>query len=308
MTADLSKGTTRMKLKRILAAAAAALSLGTSACATVETPPAGAVPGPALWQVVDKDTTIYLFGTVHALPASTTWFDGRIERAFNAADEMVTEIDVSNASASTASLQAASALPQGETLRAMMTTENKRQFEEALVGLGLPVDSLDRYEPWFAAMTLSLLPLVRQGYDTQSGVELSLNGRAGEAKKRGALETIDQQVALFDTLPQDAQLAFLDETVEKLDEAKPNLDAMVAEWLKGDAAMLAELMNQELTDPILRDRLLTERNRNWAGWIESRLDQPGTVFIAVGAGHLAGVGSVQDQLRQRGIRVKRIWQ
>ncbi len=296
-----------MMLKRFLAATAAALSLGTSACASVDTPPAGAVPGPALWQVADKDTTIYLFGTVHALPQTTTWFDGRIERAFNASDELVTEIDVSNAAGSAQALQSASQLPADQSLRSLMTAEDRQQYEAALVGLGLPVEALDRYEPWFAAMTLSLLPLLRSGYDTQSGVELSLSGRAGE-KKREALETIEQQVALFDGLPQEAQLAFLDETVEKIPEATGSLDAMVAEWLKGDAVELANLLNAELTDPVLYERLLTARNASWAGWIENRLEQPGTVFIAVGAGHLAGRGSVQEQLKERGVRVKRVWQ
>ena len=296
-----------MKLKRFLASAAAAFSLGTSACATVDTPPAGAVPGPALWEVADEDTTIYLFGTVHALPQSTTWFDGRIERAFDSADELVTEIDMSSAAGSAQALQSASALPEGQTLRGLMNAADRQQYEAALVGLGLPVEALDRYEPWFAAMTLSLLPLLRSGYDTQSGVELSLSGRSSE-KKHGALETIEQQVALFDTLPQEAQLKFLDETVEKLDQATSTLDAMVAEWLKGDAVALANLLNAEMTDPVLYDRLLTERNANWAGWIENRMAQPGTVFIAVGAGHLAGKGSVQDQLKARGLRVKRVWQ
>ena len=296
-----------MKLKRFFASAAAVLSLGTSACATVDTPPAGAVPGPALWEVADEDTKIYLFGTVHALPQSTTWFDGRIERAFDSADELVTEIDMSSAAGSAQALQSASALPEGQTLRGLMNAEDRQQYEAALVGLGLPVEALDRYEPWFAAMTLSLLPLLRSGYDTQSGVELSLSGRSSE-KKHGALETIEQQVALFDTLPQEAQLKFLDETVEKLDQATSTLDAMVAEWLKGDAVALANLLNAEMTDPVLYDRLLTSRNANWAGWIENRMAQPGTVFIAVGAGHLAGKGSVQDQLKARGLRVKRVWQ
>ena len=296
-----------MKLKRFFVSAAAVLSLGTSACATVDTPPAGAVPGPALWEVADEDTKIYLFGTVHALPQSTTWFDGRIERAFDSADELVTEIVMSSAAGSAQALQSASALPEGQTLRGLMNAEDRQQYEAALVGLGLPVEALDRYEPWFAAMTLSLLPLLRSGYDTQSGVELSLSGRSSE-KKHGALETIEQQVALFDTLPQEAQLKFLDETVEKLDQATSTLDAMVAEWLKGDAVALANLLNAEMTDPVLYDRLLTSRNANWAGWIENRMAQPGTVFIAVGAGHLAGKGSVQDQLKARGLRVKRVWQ
>ena len=295
-----------MSLKRFLGTTAAALSLGASACASVHTPPPGAVPGPALWQVADDDTTIYLFGTVHALPEGKNWFDGRIERAFNSADELVTEIDVSSAASSAQALQAASALPEGQTLRALMTDENRQQYEAALVGLGLPVEALDKYEPWFAAMTLSLLPLMRSGYQTQSGVELSLNGRAGD-KTRGALETIEQQVDLFDTLPQEAQLAFLDGTVEKLDDATSTLDAMVAEWMEGDAVALAKLLNAELTDPVLYERLLTSRNANWTSWIENRLEQPGTVFIAVGAGHLAGAGSVQEQLKERGLKVRRVW-
>ena len=297
-----------MVFKR-LTASAAALSLGLSGCApAVETLPPGAVPGPALWQVADKDTTIYLFGTVHALPKDKNWFDGRIERAFSASDELVTEVDITDLASSTQALQAQGLLPEGQSLRAMMMPEDREEYEMALVSLGIPVETLDRYEPWLAAMTLALLPLLRSGYDTQSGVEMALGQRAGEAKKRGALETIDQQIALFDGMPMEAQLAFLDQTVAQIPNATVSLDAMVAEWIEGDAVELARLMNSELTDPVLRDRLLIQRNASWADWIKRRLEEPGTVFIAVGAGHLAGEGSVQDQLRERRVRVKRIWQ
>lgn len=297
-----------MPFKRLIASAAA-LSLGLAGCVPpVETLPAGATPGPALWQVSDGDTTIYLFGTVHALPKDKNWYDSRIERAFNASEELVTEIDMGNAAATSRALEAQALLPEGQTLRAMMTPDNRMEYEAALVTLGVPVETLDRYEPWFAAMTLALLPLLRAGYDTQSGVEASLGGRAGEGKKRGALETVDQQIAIFDGLPVETQLSFLDQTVEKIGEASVSLDAMVAEWIEGDAVELARLMNSELTNPELRDRLLIHRNANWADWIKRRLDQPGTVFIAVGAGHLAGEGSVQDQLRKRRVKVKRIWQ
>ena len=308
MSGNLSKGSLKMSLKRFLASAAAALSLGTGACASVDTPPRGAVPGPALWQVADKDTTIYLFGTVHALPKDKNWFDGRIERAFSASDELVTEVDITDLASSTQALQAQGMLPEGQSLRGMMMPEDREEYEMALVSLGIPVETLDRYEPWLAAMTLALLPLLRSGYDTQSGVEMALGQRAGEAKKRGALETIDQQIALFDGMPMEAQLAFLDQTVAQIPNATVSLDAMVAEWIEGDAVELARLMNSELTDPVLRDRLLIQRNASWADWIKRRLEEPGTVFIAVGAGHLAGEGSVQDQLRERRVRVKRVWQ
>ncbi len=299
-----------MLFKRLIASAVS-LSLALSGCAMnprVETPPPGAVPGPALWQVSDEDTTIYLFGTVHALPKDKDWFDSRIERAFDASDELVTEVDISDLAGSTQALQAQGMLPEGQSLRDMMSQADREEYEMALVSLGIPVETLDRYEPWLAAMTLSLLPLLRAGYDTQSGVEMALGQKAGAAKKRGALETIGQQIELFDGMPVETQLAFLDQTVGQIPKASSSLDAMVAEWIEGDAAQLARLMNSELTDPVLKDRLLIQRNAAWADWIKRRLDSPGTVFIAVGAGHLAGAGSVQDQLRQRRVKVKRVWQ
>lgn len=288
----------------------AALALAVAGCAPGplrEVPPPGAVPGPALWQVADEDTTIYLFGTVHALPREAQWFDGRVERAFAASDELVTEIDLTDAASSGASLAAAGMLPEGQSLRAMMAPGDRQQYDEALVTLGLPVEALDRMEPWLAAMTLSLLPLLRDGYQTESGVEMALGGRA-EGKARAGLETIADQVALFDGLPLPAQLTFLDQTVEQLPQASTTLGAMVAEWLEGDADALAALVNAGMTDPALHDRLLTERNARWAQWVEQRLAAPGTVFVAVGAGHLAGPDSVQEQLRDRGLEVRRIWE
>jgi uncharacterized protein YbaP (TraB family) len=295
-----------MKLKRLISCCAA-VSLAVGGTAHAETPPEGAVPGPALWKVADADTTIYLFGTVHALPQGKAWFDGRIERAFAESEELVTEVDLKDQAASSAAMQQAGLLGEGESLRAMMAEADRKQFEDALVSLGLPVAALDRMEPWLASLTLSLLPLLRQGYQAESGVEMALMGRAAE-KRRGALETVGQQIELFDGMPMEAQLAFLDKTVEAMPEAKTTLDAMVAEWIEGDAVALAELLNAELDDPALYERLLTQRNASWAEWIESRLAQPGTVFVAVGAGHLAGQDSVQQQLAARDVEVERIWQ
>ena len=299
-----------MTVKRLLFATAAALSLSLAGgCAgdIYSAPKPGIAAGPALWQVSDADTTIYLFGTVHALPKDKQWFDARIERAWDASDEFVTEIDVTQVGASGQALAAAATLPAGQNLRQLMTPENRQQFEEAMVALGLPVEAFDTVNPWYASITMSLLPLLRTGYSPDSGVEQNLGGKVG-TKKRDALETVQDQVNLFDKMPLDAQLAFLDQTVEALPEASVSLDQMVGEWAEGDAAELAKLMNSELSNPILRDRLLLQRNANWAVWLDNRLKAPGTVFVAVGAGHLAGSGSVQDKLRKRGIKVRRIWQ
>ncbi|WP_347303796.1 TraB/GumN family protein [Croceibacterium sp. TMG7-5b_MA50] len=300
-------------LRRGLAAGMAAVSLTLAGCTSpaplpvVERAPAGAAPGPALWRVADADTTIYLFGTVHALPQGTQWFDPRVERAFASSDELVTEVDLSTIGSSGLSLKGAGMLPAGQSLRALMTPEAREAFEAAMVGLGLPVEAFDTMEPWLAAMSLTLLPVVRAGYQADSGVEAALGSRA-EGKRRSGLERIEDQIALFDTMPMPAQLAYLEQAVAQTGRGAMALDAMVGEWLAGDAEDLAALINAEMIDPELHERLLTRRNSNWADWISGRLQQPGTVFVAVGAGHLAGADSVQDQLRARGFEVTRIWQ
>lgn len=300
-----------MKFKTLLAAAALSLGLSTTAIAQesagTDSTLAHAQPGPALWQVADEDTTIYLFGTVHVLPDDVAWFDSRIASAFAASDELVFEVDMDDTAAMQQVLTQKAALDGEQTLRELMTEENRAQYEEALAGFGVPAPALDKLEPWMAAMTLSVLPLVASGYNTDAGVETALNTRA-EGKTKRSLETIEEQIALFDTLPIEAQLTYLDETVEAIPETPARIDRMVGRWLAGDAVTLAEIMNEEVEDSALYRRLLTDRNAKWAEWIEQRLESDGTVFVAVGAGHLAGRGSVQEMLEERGLEVTRVWE
>jgi len=302
-----------MKLTRWIARAAGALALSlTSGCspAPLETTAAIAPEyeaGPALWKLGDEDTTIYLFGTVHALPGDIEWYDDRIETAFASSDELVTEIAMDDQVASAQMLASAAMLEGGQTLRALMTDEDRAQYEAVLNDLGLPLAALDPVEPWFAALNLSMLPLMQSGIDPASGVDMVLS-QAGEGKTKAALESIEEQVALFDQLPIEAQLELLDGTVEGVPAAAATLRQMIDLWVIGDAEGLAAKMNEEMADPALYERLLVARNANWVGWIEDRLTRPGTVFIAVGAGHLAGKDSVQDLLTARGFEVERVWQ
>ena len=131
-----------MSIKRLLATATTALALSLASCAApletglAETPPAGAIPGPALWQLSDEDTTIYLFGTVHVLPDGINWFDPRVERAFAASDTLVTEVDVSNQEAMAVFIAEAATLQGGQTLRGLMSEEDRSEYEVAIAALG----------------------------------------------------------------------------------------------------------------------------------------------------------------------------
>ena len=263
---------------------------------------------PALWKVADEDTTIYLFGTVHILPKGIDWAGPAITGALAESDQLITEIP-SGPEADALMQQLVMTkgiLPPGGNLRALLSEEEKAAYEQALGTINVPAPAFDAFKPWMAGLTLTVLPLIQQGYSTDAGVEEELGKLAGPDKPRGALETIEYQLGLFDGMEQHAQIEFMLEAADTIDEIKPMLDSMIAEWAAGDADGLPEIMNREMTDPEVAEALLYTRNGNWAEWIDDRLDSPGTVFVAVGAGHLAGERSVQDLLAQRGITTARV--
>lgn len=305
----------RTRLTTAISATALVFGLqGWSAASAQEVAPAPAAPaaevttGPALWKVADEDTTIYLFGTVHALPESADWMRGPIADALASSDTLVTEVKDSELSdpQMQQTMLALGMLPEGTALRSLLDADQTATYEAALAKVGVPAAAFERFKPWMAGLTLSVLPIMQAGYTQESGVEKRIEEEAGPDKPREALETAASQIAVFDTLPQEAQVAFLMSAAEMIDDIVPMMDQMVAEWLAGDADGLAEMMNRGITDPQLAEALLYKRNRHWVEWIESRMDAPGTVFMAVGAGHLAGENSVQDYLKQEGVTVTRV--
>ncbi|MDP4605111.1 MAG: TraB/GumN family protein [Erythrobacter sp.] len=303
-----------MKLAKLLTLTAApfALFAGSPVLADNHAMPAAEAAtttgnGPALWKVADEDTTIYLFGTVHILPQGIEWYDATIAEALTASDIIVTEIPMDPASEAAMGqlAQAKGTLPAGTTLRSLLTPEQTTTYEAALAKIGAPPAAFDTYKPWLTGLTLSLIPLMQQGYTPGAGVEKVLLDKAGD-KPQGALETAEFQLGIFDGMEQSAQITFMMEAASGMDEVAPMLNRMVTEWAKGDADQLAAIMNECMEDPAVADALLYSRNANWAEWIDARMDEPGTVFIAVGAGHLAGAKSVQDYLTEKGITVARV--
>lgn len=300
-----------MKLANLLALTVApfALFAANPALADNHAAPAAAPAGngPAMWKVADQDTTIYLFGTVHVLPKDVVWYDAAIDKALQSSDVLVTEIPMD--AQAEAQMQALTMqkgmLPAGTTLRSLLTPEQTAVYGAAMAKIGAPAEAFDPFKPWMAALTFTIVPLMQQGYDLNSGVEKVLLTKV-PGKATGALETAEFQLGIFDGMPREAQVTFMLEAAEGMSEAAPMLNRMVAEWVKGDADQLAAVMNEGMTDPAVAEALLYKRNANWAEWIDTRLDTPGTVFIAVGAGHLAGAKSVQDYLAEKGITVTRV--
>ena len=314
----------RMSLKTLLAATAtcalawaapaAAQNTPTEAPASVEAlDPVNVAPvavkdvDPALWVVKDADTTIYLFGSVHILKPGLGWFDDGIKTAFDSSDQLILELVEPPAAEAQAMFGKLAMDQQGKALRSKMTDADRAVYEAAVTKLGIPTAALDPFDPWAAAITISLLAMQKSGFDPNSGVEKQLTAAANAAKKPIAgLETMEFQLGVFDTLPESEQIAFLVETAKQIDDAGANMDKMVDLWASADPEKLAQLMNEGFTSRTLYDALLTKRNANWAKWISARMAKPGVTFIAVGAGHLAGDTSVQSLLPAYGLTATRV--
>jgi len=258
---------------------------------------------PALWVARDGDTTIWLFGTVHQLRAGTPWLTGPVARAFADSDTLTLEIPPVTPGAM------AEALVRVAPLRpAPLPGALDRRLRTRARALGFPANAFDATDPWFAATTLTAQPLARAGYSPLPAPETLLATLAERTGKPiEPLETLDTQLATFAALPQDAQRTMLARTLDTPDPV-PAMDRVVATWGRGDVAALDRLLATDMDEagPAVRGALLDRRNAAWAQTIAAWMRRPGARFVAVGAGHLAGPGSVQERLRDMGVKVTRV--
>ena len=265
---------------------------------------------PAMWQVADKDTRIYLFGTVHLLPPGTQWRTTKLEKATREAGTLVVEtiIDEKNPHAFAAELARLSIRPGLPPIVSRVPPQKQAILRAAIAKSGLPESALNNMETWAAAFALLQLQFKELGVSGTDGVELTLRQAfTGAGKPVEQLETNSQQLGFFDGLPEAAQRELLEGAIESPAAAKRQFDAMLAAWMSGDIKAMGRTFNAEFQNsPELKEALLRRRNVNWTYWLERRMAQPGTVFVAVGAGHLAGDDSVVEMLKKRGYRVKRV--
>jgi uncharacterized protein YbaP (TraB family) len=264
---------------------------------------------PALWAIKDKDSTIYLFGTVHVLKPSTPWRSPKIAKAFQDADDVVMEIEQPEDPATTRALRMKDGVDRAAPLSTKLKPESYAKLQAAAQGMGFPPQALEPMRPWLAALTVSLTPLLKAGYDPESGVEKLLTAQAKAAGKPiAAFETMEQQVRFFaDMTPaQEAQL--LESTLDEIDDGPAKIDALVAAWAAGDQGELKRQMVDEMQTeyPDVYKLLLVDRNQDWANQLKTRLAGSGVSFVAVGAGHLTGPDSLQAQLARLGIKTERV--
>nr|NUR37171.1 TraB/GumN family protein [Sphingomonas sp.] len=264
---------------------AAAVAAATQAAAPAAPPATTAVQiEPAMFVIRDADTTVYIFGTFHALDGQGNWFSDRVRNAFEQSDELVLE-----------------------------TLVPERPGQIALPMPGFKPPSVTPSASFLATTRMAINAGKSQGMQVGNGADMVLRHVAeSEGKPVEGLETLESQLAMFNRLPPAPTAPaprpgqpVANGSMEKLSKA---MAAMQSAWKRGDQSVFVDLLSQLRTgSPDTYRMMFTERNTRWADWIRARMQTPGTVFVAVGAGHLAGPDSVLVRLAERGLPSQRVY-
>lgn len=260
---------------------------------------------PALWRATDGDTVIWLFGTIHLLPAGVRWNEGEVARAIAASDTLVTEIPAGDAQGQAAAFLKLARADAPPPVAERVPPAQRAALDAAVARAGAKMATLDRLATWAVALSLTAGTASEAGASRAPSPEGVLPG-AFAGKRQAAFETFEGQLGLFAGLPEAEQRRLLSLTIAGGD-ARGDYARLLSAWRRGDTAAIATEARRALGDARgLAAVLLTGRNRAWADELQRRAARPGTLFVAVGAGHMAGNDGLPALLSRRGFRVARI--
>lgn len=270
---------------------------------------ANAWADPAVWRVsANEDSELWLLGSVHYLRAQDHPLPDVIEQLYARADALVMEIDLDDLDPALIQTQfmMAALLPASSPLSSIVDADVYRLAENTAGSLGLDIAALERVEPWLVALTLMDLGMTQLGYRSDQGLEQHLLLRAQRDRKPiYGLETIADQINVFDGLSDAEQEALLEQTLAELDSAGQEMDELLNAWRDGRLAALTDRLSASFVDfPRLYEALVIDRNDSWVPELERIAAQPGRHLVVVGALHLVGEHNVVDLLRERGLDVQ----
>ncbi len=258
-----------------------------------------------LWELEGGSNRVLLMGSVHFLRPSDYPLREGLQQAYDIADTLVMEIDMTKVDQmqSQATIAALSLDPEGRSLQDLVGETDYARAAELAGSINIPIMTFSQFEPWFAALSITQLRMVQLGFDPSWGVEAMLTRKAvTEGKSLGGLETLEEQLGFLDGLSASTQSTFLLQSLEDAATVQNEVEAIVEAWSNGDTAALETSLLKGVDDvPELYDALLVRRNRNWVAPIAALRDQPGNYLVIVGAMHLVGEDSVLAMLEEQGI-------
>ena len=261
-----------------------------------------------LWEIKTPTNKVFLLGSLHLFKSEAYPLAPAIDMAYRNSSKVVFEIDIGaiEEPAVQARMLRLAIYPEGQNLLQHIPPDMKKALKKKLADLGLPLEQMVRFKPWFLAITLTTLELQRLGFSPLSGIDVHYYSRARSDEKEVAyFESVDYQLDLLGNMSADDQISFLGQTLKDLELAAGMADDLMRYWQNGQADELHTLPFKSFDEfPEIENRLLLQRNKDWVKQIETMLGGPENTFIVVGAGHLVGPDSVVDLLRKKGYKVK----
>jgi uncharacterized protein YbaP (TraB family) len=265
-----------------------------------------------IWKISSEVNSIYLLGSIHVANPEIYPLDSSIEDAFELADNLVVEVDITQID-EMQTLQLImdyGTYPPSDGLRNHISDDLYAQLVEQL-GFYTLLSNFDIYRPWVVVLMQEQLQLQELGYNAEYGIDLYFINKAVESGKDIIeLETADFQFELLGSLPDELMILVLEENIEN--PLTPEDAALLFEaWEDGDAvemeSLLFEALNEEPALAPYYDKMVYERNINMAETIEGFLTDDESYFLVVGAGHLVGDNGLIAILDERGYVTEQLY-
>jgi uncharacterized protein YbaP (TraB family) len=269
------------------------------------------VPGAAqargessVWTIKGRSNTVYLAGSVHALPKEHADFPEQLERAYRAAKVIVLEVDLDDMDPLEAVefITTRGTLPVDQVLEDVVGAKDYPRVSRLAAELGVPEMAIAKLEPWAAALVLTQFALSKTGFDAQLGIDMQITERAkADGKPVEGLETVVDQFSVFDDRSFPEQTRFLLDTADDASQLDQDLAKLITAWRNGDMRALEhEFVKERAKSPALYDALLGTRNRKWLPKIEALLDDDRDHLVVVGTLHFVGHDGLIELLKQSG--------
>jgi uncharacterized protein YbaP (TraB family) len=264
-----------------------------------------------LWKVQSKTNTLYILGSIHFLKKEMYPLNKKIEDAFDKSEVLVVEANINDIGQIDIQRLLETAFYSGnETLEKHVSRETYELVKKEFGGLGIPLELVNKQKPWFLALTLTSMELVKLGFDPSYGIDIYFLSKATDKKNIKELESIDYQINLFSKFSDNDQELFLLYTLKDINVLGQEVDKLMQAWTSGDTKTMESIISKSIGDDrrmsSIYEKIIYERNRNMALRIEELLRTKQTHFVIVGAGHLIGNKGIIEILRGKGYDVEQL--
>jgi len=260
----------------------------------------------SVWSMKGTRNTVYLAGSVHALPKGHSDFPEQLERAYMASDVIVLEVDLDDMNPLDAVkfITTNGTLPADKSLKDVVGAEPYQRIAALAASLEVPEMVIAKLEPWAAALVLTQFALNKTGFDANLGIDMQITERARtDGKPVEGLETVIDQLSVFDDRSFEEQTRFLLDSADDAPQLNDDLQKLIAAWRAGDLrALEKEFLKEREKSPELYDALLGVRNRQWLPKIEALLKEDRDYLVVVGALHFVGRDGLLALLRSDGLK------